>query len=103
MGIVKSSVFNYDANTNYILTIRFDKYGFYVNGHLITRDDFEPVEAGKTPEWPKNPGGVYPDVYTYPYYFMPHFQGILNLEFGSMEGSTRSYADYIYIMYHHNL
>jgi hypothetical protein len=103
MGIVKTSVFDYDPDTNYILTIRFDKYGFYVNGQLITRDEFDPVEASKTPEWPRNPSGTYPDVYTYPYYFMPHFQGVLNLQFGSMEGSTRSYADYIYIMYHHNL
>lgn len=103
MGIIKTSVFNYDPYTNYILTIKFDKYGFYVNGQLITRNEFDPVEASKTPEMPKNPSGTYPDVYTYPYYFMPHFQGVLNLEFGSMEGSTRSYADYIYIMYHHNL
>lgn len=103
MGIVKSDVFAYDADTNYILTIKFDKYGFYVNGQLITRSEFEPVEAGKTPEWPKTPSGTYPDVWTYPDYFMPHFQGTLNLEFGSMEGTTRSYADYIYIMYHHNL
>lgn len=103
MGIVKSDVFAYDADTNYILAIKFDKYGFYVNGQLITRSEFEPVEAGKTPEWPKTPSGTYPDVWTYPDYFMPHFQGTLNLEFGSMEGTTRSYADYIYIMYHHNL
>ena len=103
MGIVKSDVFAYDADTNYILTIKFDKYGFYVNGQLITRSEFEPVEAGKTPEWPKTPSGTYPDVWTYPDYFIPHFQGVLNLQFGSMEGTTRSYADYIYIMYHHNL
>lgn len=104
MGIVKPEVFTYDADTNYVVTVRFDKYGFYVNGHLITRDDFDPVEASKTPEWPKNPSGIYPDVWTYPDYFMPHFNvGPLNIQFGSMEGTTRSYADYLYIMYHHNI
>ena len=102
MGIVKPDIFTFDPDTSYIVTVRFDKDGFYVNGHLITRDDFDPVEASKTPEWPKNPSGVYPDVWTYPDYFMPHFNvGPLNIQFGSMEGSSRSYADYIYIMYHH--
>ena len=103
MGIVNSDIFYYDEDTNYILTLKFDKYGFYVNDHLITRDDFESVEASKTPEWPKNPSGVGTDVWTYPDYFMLHFQNKVSVSFGSMEGTTRSYAYYEYIKYHHIL
>ena len=104
MGIIKPSVFTFDPDTNHFVTIRFDKYGFYVNGHLITRDDFVSVEASKTPELPNNPSGVYPDVWTYPDYFMPYFQNsTVTLQVGSEEGSTRSYATYNYIMYHHVL
>lgn len=104
MGTIKSDVFYFDENTNYTLTIKFDKTGFYVNGHKITRDDFEQVED-KVSEVPYsediNPSsGV---VWTFPDAFMPHFQGVLDLSFGSMEGSTRSFAYYEYIMYHHKL
>ena len=85
MGIV-----NFDIQDETSVIIRFDKYGFYVNGVLVTAGDFEIVDD--------RPGDTYPD------YFMQHFNnGPLNIQFGSMEGSTRSYAIYDYIMYHHNL
>ena len=103
MGVVKSDIFLFNEETNYLLTLKFDKNGFYVNGHLITRDDFENIEASKTPEWPYEPSGEGTDVWTYPDYSMPYFQGEMNntIYFGSMEGSVRSYAYYEYIMYYH--
>jgi len=103
MGTIKTDVFDFNEETNYLVTIKFDKFGFYINDYLITRADFIAVEDGKTPEIPNNPSGIGNDVWTYPNYFMPHFQNTANLSFGSMEGSTRSYAYYEYIKYHHNL
>ena len=102
MGIIKTDVFEFDNDTNYIVTLKFDKYGFYVNDVLITRNEFVSVEAGKTPEIPK-PENIPPQVWTYPDYFMQHFQNTVSVSFGSMEGSVRSYAYYEYIKYHHNL
>lgn len=102
MGIINSDIFEFNNITNYFVIIKFDKYGFYINGHLITRDDFISVEASKTPEIPK-PSNIPPEIWTYPDFFMQHFQNTVNLSFGSMEGTTRSYAYYEYIMYHHNL
>lgn len=103
MGIVNSDIFYFDNETNYMITIKFDKDGFYVNGHLITRDDFENVEPSRTPEWPSSPSGVDDDVWTYPDYAMRYFQGLMPIPiyFGSMEGSVRSFAYYEYIMYYH--
>ena len=103
MGIINTDVWEFNEDTNYEVTLKFDKNGFYVNGHLITRSDFGPVEAGKTPELPNQTDVNNGEVWTYPDYFMPHFQGVLNLSFGSMEGSTRTWATYEYIKYYHKL
>ena len=102
MGIVSTDVFDFDNETNYMLIIKFDKDGFYVNDHLITRDDFVSVEDSKNPEVPQ-PQNVPPRTWTYPDFFMNHFQNVVSVSFGSREGSVRSYAYYEYIMYHHNL
>lgn len=103
MGIINSSIFEFDEDSSYEITLKFDKDGFYVNGHLITRDDFESVEPSKTPEVPKQSDVDNGEVWTYPDYFMPHFQNMVNLMFGSMEGATRTWCTYEYIKYHREL
>ena len=103
MGIIDSSIWEFDEDTSYEVTLRFDKDGFYVNGYLITRSDFEPVEASKTPEWPNETDVNNGEVWTYPDYFMPNFQSTIDLSFGSVEGTTRTWCTYEYIKYHHEL
>lgn len=71
------------------LIIRFDKDGFWINGTLIDYSNCS-IED-------ERPTNSYVD------YFMPHFQGNLNLQIGSRQGNSRSYAQYDYIMYHKNL
>ena len=79
--------------------IKFDKYGFHVNGELLDESHFG-IAEGSDREWP-----VQPTTYekTFPDYFMNHFQSLINLQFGSMQGSTQSWASYEYIKYHHVL
>jgi len=85
MGTVKQAI---PDETN--LLIRFDKYGFWVNGDLVEDGDFDIVD-----ERPAN---------TYTGRFMEHFNsGPVNIQIGSMEGNTRSYAVYKYVMYRHYL
>ena len=103
MGIINANIFEFDEETNYEVTLKFDKDGFYVNGHLINRNDFGPVEASKTPEVPNQNDVNRGEVWTYPDYFMPNFQNMVDLSFGSMEGDTRTWCTYEYIKYHHNL
>lgn len=98
MGIVNSDIFLFDEITNPYVIIRFDRYGFYINGTKIDRSCFVNVEASKKPESPNNP--VPPEMWTYPDYFMEHFQNPVDLSFGSEEGTSRSYAFYEYIKYH---
>lgn len=103
MGIINSDIWEFDEDTSYEVTLKFDKDGFYVNGVKIDRTCFGPVEAGKTPEVPNQTDVNNGEIWTYPDYSMPHFQGVVDLSFGSMEGSTRTWATYEYIKYHHNL
>ena len=104
MGIVSSDVFYFDETDNYMITLKFDKDGFYVNGVKIDRTHFESVEDSKTPEMPKQEN-IPPEVWTYPDYFMDHFEDNTNLslQLGSREGTTRTWVTYEYIKYHHNL
>ena len=106
MGIITSDVFDFDNDNNHIIILKFDSSGLWINGTLIMREQFERVEASKGPETPDL--GIENDDdnslnWTYPTQFMNHFQNIVNLQFGSLEGSTRSYAYYEYIKYHHKL
>lgn len=103
MGIINTSIFDFDEDTNYLVTLKFDKGGFYVNNHLITRNDFVPVELSKTPEVPNQNDVNNGQIWTYPDYFMTNFQNMVDLSFGSLEGTMRSWAYYEYILYHHNL
>ena len=80
--------------------IKFDKYGFWINGELLDESHFDLVTDSDMPEWPKEPT-TYEK--TYPDYFLQHFQGNIDLQFGSLQGSTRSWATYEYIKYHRNL
>ena len=69
------------------LTIRVDKMGFWIDGTLITSSNYTIDD-----ERPAN---------TYYGYFMDHFRtGSHNLQIGSTEGTTRTWAYYNYIMYH---
>lgn len=102
MGVVDSDVFLFDEITNPIVVIKFDINGFYINGVLIDRSNFSIInESSKTPEWPNNP--TPPEVWTYPDYFMQHFTSTIDIQFGSQEGTTRTWAYYEYIKYHKNL
>lgn len=103
MGIINSDIWEFDEDTSYEVILKFDKDGFYVNGVKIDRTCFGPVEAGKTPELPNQTDVNNGEIWTYPDYSMSHFQGVVDLSFGSMEGSTRTWATYEYIKYHHNL
>lgn len=104
MGIVNSDIFYFDETDSYLITIRFDKDGFYVNGVKIDRTCFESVEDSKTPETPKAEN-IPPEQWTYPDYLMAHFENNTNVSvsFGSQEGTTRTWVTYEYIKYHHNL
>lgn len=102
MVVVNSEVFLFDEVTNPIVVIKFDKEGVYVNGVLIDRSNSTTInEPNKTPEVPNNP--TYPEMWTYPDYFMLHFTSNIDLQFGSQEGGTRTWAYYDYIKYHKNL
>lgn len=103
MGIINSDIFYFNETTSYDVTLRFDKDGFYVNGVLIDRTCFESVEPSKTPEVPNQTQVNNGEVWTYPNYFMPNFQNMISLQFGSMEGTTRTWCTYEYIKYHHKL
>ena len=94
MGILNNT---FDDETSVI--IRFDKNGFYINGNLLDENDFG-IAEGSDREWP-----VQPTTYekTFPDYFQNHFQGVVNLQFGSRQGNTQSWATYEYIKYHHKL
>ena len=102
MGVIDSDVFLFDEDTSPIVVIKFDRNGFYVNGVLIDRSNFSTLnEPSKTPEVPNNP--TPPEVWTYPDYFMRHFTSTLNLQFGSEEGTMRTWAYYEYIKYRKKL
>lgn len=102
MGVVDSEVFLFDEITNPIVVIKFDKNGFYINGVLIDRTNSSTInEPNKMPEVPNNP--VPPEMWTYPDYYMQHFISTIDLQFGSQEGTTRTWAYYDYIKYHKNL
>ena len=84
MGIV-------DISDESNVTIRFDKNGFWVDGVLIQDGNYT-IED----ESPAN---------TYTGYFMDHFKTGThsNLQIGSTQGTTRSWAYYNYIKYHKEL
>lgn len=94
------------------IIIRIDSEGIKIDGHLIERyvnnnqaqlvadpdGDYKFISIDDNPANP-----VFPDTYTYEYIIDEFFRknNVMDLQFGSMEGKTRSWAWYEYVKFHH--
>ena len=90
-----------------LITIRIDKNGISIDGNYISRYEPDNLTALKNSGDEGNYKFITEDdkpAYTYEYLITNYFENVLdveNLQLGSMEGSTRTWAYYEYIMYHH--
>lgn len=120
-GIIKIPVKDEDDE---IITIKVDREGIQIDGHYISnyypdndvsfngntstnafRNAFAEFVEDEDADYKYLPEDDRP-LATYQYLISNYFENvddIENLQFGSMEGSTRTWAYYEYIKYHHNL